>query len=646
MSEEIIPDVKMAAEAPVEKASDVVEGAEVAAQAAADAVEEVVETVSEEAAPAEVTEEVAPAVEEPVLNLAAMSLAELSAAFEALLTDEERMKKFKDAEAIKAAFYKKLSKEKADAGLSASVEEPSADEVVEETPVETEAPETLRSDPFEAIEAGFKSLYNKYKKERAEFNRTQEKEREENLVKKQAVIDDLKALVEKQEDVSATFPEFRALQARWREIGPVPVQNFRNINDTYQFYVEQFYDKVQINRDMRDLDFKKNLQAKEKFCEEAERLAEKENVVEAFRELQKLHEQWKEYGPVAKEFRESIWDRFKAATAIINKKYQGYFEGMKEKQAENLVAKTGLCEQVEAIAAREEIKTSNEWNSLSKQIEEIQKQWRSIGFASKKENQKIYDRFRAACDKFYERKRLFYADFKDSMNVNMEKKLAIIEQAEALKSSTEWKKAADQFISLQKQWKEIGAVPRKKSEQLWKRFRAACDEFFAERDKHAKPENDFYGNLKAKKALIEEIKAYVLSGEEADVQAMQDFMARYQSIGFVPFKEKDAVAQAYREAMGDKFPEFTTRRGTGRGPAPRGGSPERAPRTEKDRLVQKYTKLQQDIDTYENNIGFFAMSKNSEPLIRQMQERIVQAKQELKELEDKIRSMESSEQPE
>lgn len=323
-----------------------------------------------------------------------------------------------------------------------------------------------------------------------------------------------------------------------RAIGPVPAQNFRNLNDTYQFYVEQFYDKVQINRDLRDLDFKKNLEAKEEFCQAAEKLSENENVVDAFKELQKLHEQWKEFGPVAKEFREQIWDRFKAATAVINKKYQAYFEEQKTKQAENLVAKTALCEKVEAIADKEDIKSSNEWNALSKEIEEIQKEWKTIGFASKKENQKIYDRFRAACDKFFGRKRDFYVQFKDNMNENLDKKMAIILEAEALKTSTEWKKATDQFISLQNRWKEIGAVPRKKSEQLWKRFRAACDEFFTERDKHATSENNYGANLRAKKALIEEINAFVPDGETSLAEAREKFAARWQEIGFVPFKER------------------------------------------------------------------------------------------------------------
>ena len=508
----------------------------------------------------------APAEAEVPADLGNLSLAELSDLFDKLSQADDRMKRYKEAEAIKSAFYKRLSKEKAEAGLGAKVDEPSSrEDVVEEVAPVTQTLE-VKDNPFEAMETAFKGVYANYKKERAEYNRQQDAQREDNFAKKQAVIEDLKNLVEKQEDVNSTFPAFRELQNRWREIGPVPATKFRDLNDTYQFYVEKFYDMVKINRDLRDLDFKKNLEAKEAFCQAAEKLSENENVVEAFRELQKLHEQWKEFGPVAKEFRDSIWDRFKAATAVINKKYQAYFEGQKEKQQENLAEKTKLCEQVEAIAGKE-VKSSNEWNTLSTEIEEIQKTWRTIGFATRKENQKIYDR-----------------------------------------------------------------------------FRAACDEFFNERDKNAKPENDFYGNLKAKKALVEEINEYALSGDAAaDREAARAFADRWQGIGFVPFKEKDAIQASYTEAMKAKFPDFSPRGPRqGGGNAGRGGG-SRKPLSEKDRLVQQYNKLQQDIDTYENNIGFFSTSKNSAPLIQKMQERIDAAKQELKDLEAKIRKAEESE---
>jgi len=540
-------------------------------------------------------------------SLCDKSLEELSTIFQQIRSGADSMLKSKEVESIKSAFYKLLLKLKSE----------SADQ---------------DSNPFEAVEENFKALYADYKKERAEFNLAQEKEREANLEKKQAIIEELRVLVENEDDVNSSFPQFRDIQNRWRETGPVPATKFRDVNDTYQFLVEKFYDAVKINRDLRDLDFKKNLEAKQAFCEAAEKLAENENVVAAFHELQKLHEQWKEFGPVAKEFREDIWNRFKAATSVINKKYQAHFEGLKEQQSDNLEAKTKLCEQVEAIAAKE-ISSSNEWNSLTKEIENIQAEWRKIGFATKKDNQKIYDRFRAACDQFFGRKKEYYSQFKDSMNDNLEKKLAIIEQAESLKTSTEWKKASDQFIALQKQWKEIGAVPRKKSEQLWKRFRAACDEFFAERDKNAESgANDFYANLKAKKKLIEEINSYTPSDDEAaNTAAFRSFNERYKAIGFVPFKEKDNVSKAFKEAIQAKFPLLKDT------PSDRRGG---RVKSAKDVLVDKYHALQQDITTFENNIGFFAASKNSEPLIAQMQDRIAKAKAELKELEVKIRKEE------
>ena len=353
MSELIIPDVEITPDVP-------------------ESVESVIETVENV---------------ENVVNYSEKNLAELVKLFEELVQNEDRMKMSKEAEAIKAAFYRRLQKEKADAGLVADA----VAEDVDSEAVETEdsaSSDSVGDNPFVEIEKGFKNIYNTYKKERAEYNRQLEKERENNLALKEAVIADLKVLLEKQEDVNATFPEFREIQNRWRAIGPVPAQNYRNINETYQLYVEQFYDMVKINRELRDLDFKKNLEAKEQFCQFAEKLAENPNVVEAFRELQKLHEQWKEFGPVAKEYRDQIWDRFKAATAVVNKKYQAFFEGLKEQQADNLAKKTVLCEKVEEIADRE-VANSNEWNAFSKEIEDIQKEWKSIGFASKKDNQKI-----------------------------------------------------------------------------------------------------------------------------------------------------------------------------------------------------------------------------------------------------------------
>jgi len=600
-------------------------------------------------------------IKEKASDFGDKTLSQLTVLFQNLVDSADRMKRSKEAEAIKSAFYKRLQKEKAEAGEDTSMEEPSGVDEAPEAEAKAEAPaaEAKAEAPaaeaksesnvgnvvksaFAAIEEGFKATYNKYKQERAAYNREQDAKKEENLQVKLGLIEELKTLIEEGGEMKDAFPKFREIQNRWRETGPVPQTRFRDVNDTYQVNVEKFYDIVQINRDLRDLDFKKNLEAKTAFCEQAEKLAESDNSVESFKELQKLHEQWKEYGPVAKEYRDSIWERFRAATSVINKKYQAHFEGLKDQQVANLQAKTALCEKVEEIAARE-INSSNQWNSLSKEIEDIQAEWRKIGFATRKENQKIYERFRAACDAFFARKREYYNSFKESMTDNMDRKMAIIEEAESLKDSKDWKTTGDRLIELQKMWKEIGAVPRKKSEQLWKRFRAACDAFFDARDKSEdRPRNDFRANLAAKRALIDEIKAFEVPADAEEARAAgAAFAEKWNAIGFVPFKEKEAVGAAYKEAMQAKFPGFGQRQRREGGS--RGEKRQGAPVTEKDRLMQQYAKLQQEIQTYENNIGFFGMSKGAESLKAQMQERIDNAKADLNALKDKIRNLESSE---
>lgn len=403
------------------------------------------------------SEIVNPDVTSDVVDYSGKSIAELSELLVVFTASEDRIQRYKEAEALKSAFYKTLLKER----------EKLAD-------ADTQA--------LDQVEENFKTLYATYKKERAEWNRKMDAQKEDNLKIKQQVIEQLKALLEKEEDVTATMPDFREIQKKWRECGPVPATAFRDLNSTYQLYVEQFYDRLNINRELRDLDFKKNLEAKTALCEKAEQLASMENTVEAFNELQKLHDAWKELGPVAKQYREEIWERFKQATSVLNKKHQEFFEQLKQVQEENLAAKQALCEKVEEIASRE-IGDSKVWNALSKEIEGIQQEWRKIGFATKKDNQKIYDRFRAACDSFYNTKRDFYSSFKNELEENLSAKIALCEAAEALKESREWKSATDKFIELQRQWKAIGAVPRKKSDAVWKRFRAACDEFFAEKEK-------------------------------------------------------------------------------------------------------------------------------------------------------------------
>ncbi len=594
--------------------------------------------------PEEATEDAQP-IEEEIIDYSNKGLKDILDIFQSLIEGDDVQKLHKHAEPIKAAFYKTLRKEKIALGC-----QPEGEAVIGEVPEtpaeaavdnseESEKPEMVSVNPFAEIERGFKDLYAKYRAIRASYVAEQEKRKEENLEKKQGLIEQLKELLDKKEDVKTTFPAFRDIQAKWREIGPVTQAKAKGLYETYQHQVEMFYDYVNLNKEFRDLDFKKNLEAKTALCEKAEALAEEQNVVEAFRTLQNLHEEWKELGPVSKEYREEIWDRFRAATSVVNKKHQAYFEAMKGDQQVNFEAKTKLCEKVEAIAASE-IRDSSQWNNLTKEIEEIQKEWRTIGYASKKDNQKVYDRFRAACDDFFTKKRDFYSEFKDQMQDNMDKKIKLCEQAEALKESTDWKKTSETLIDLQKQWKEIGPVSRKKSEQIWKRFRAACDEFFNNRDKQADAQTSQYAaNLAAKKAVIEEVNAFE-AGEDrdADFAALKEFQARWNAIGFVPFKEKAKIQAEFKKALDAQFDALRAS-----GSADRGrrfnsaGRGERSVRSERDKLVQAFQKKEQEIATWSNNMGFFSKSKNAEALLEELNKKIDLAKQELADLENKIK---------
>lgn len=596
---------------------------------------ETTQTINEENA-AEVAVETVESVFDQEIDYNTKSLKELVDLFNQLLETENHQVIYKNAEVIKATFYKTLKKEKI-AGGYAVVENP----VLESDVAGEDLQNELSQNPFQDIENEFKSIYSKYKSLRASFVQEQDKKKEDNYKEKLAIIEELKTLIEKQDDPNKTFPEFRNLQNKWRSVGPVPQTNHADIYNTYKLYEEKFYDYVKISKDLRDLDFKKNLDAKLALCQKAEDLINEDNVVEAFKKLQKLHEEWKEYGPVDKENREQIWERFRQATSAVNKKHQAYFEGQKEVQKENLAKKTALCEKVEEIAQRE-ITDSNMWNSLSKEIESIQKEWKTIGFASKKDNQKIYDRFRAACDNFFARKRDFYVEFKSVMQENIDKKIKLCEEAEALQDSTDWKKATDQLINLQKLWKESGPVSRKKSDQIWKRFRAACDHFFENKNKHFGTQDvEFDKNLEAKLALIEEIKNYVSESDSADLAAFKDFQKRWESIGFVPFKMKDKVAEAYNSALSEKFGDvknqLSERRPRRSNRQERGNRQDRAPRSERDRLIQKFVKIEQEIATYENNIGFFAKSKNADALLEGLRKKIDVAKEELKQIEEQIK---------
>lgn len=567
-----------------------------------------------------------------------LSLLEIIKVFQEMLDKGDQQEMYKNADVIKAAFYKVLKKEKIAIGFQV----PSEEEVVVDSAESVEEAK-VSVNPFAEVERGFKQLYSQYKNLRAGYVQILERQKEENLVQKTKIIEELKVLIENQDDLQHIFPAFRELQNRWKVLGPVPQAKNKDIWETYQYLVEKFYDFVKINNELRDLDLKKNLEQKQQLCEKAEALADEANVISAFNKLQKLHEEWRELGPVPKDHREEIWERFKKATATINKKQQDYFEGQKDVQKNNLALKTAICEKCEAIVSGEK----HDWNVLTKEIEVLQQEWKGIGFASKKDNQRIYDRFRAACDAFYTAKREYYLNFKSTMQENYDKKIALCEQAESLKDSTDWKKTTDQLISLQKKWKEIGPVARKQSDAVWKRFRAACDFFFEKKASHySEVDGEYEENLRKKLELIEEIKEFKLDSKSTEnVDALKDFQSRWSEIGFVPLKEKERVQAAYRHAIDQKFAEYKSVENEGRlnnykkyiKDLKSTGKGDKGIRVERDKLVQRFRKMEADIAVWENNMGFFAKSKNADALIGELEKKIEVAKQELAQLEDKIK---------
>ena len=569
-------------------------------------------------------------------NFNEMNLKDIVQYFQDMIERGDQQEMYKYADSVKAAFYKTLKKEKIATGMVFSSQEGKED---------LEEEESISVNPFAELERGFKELYNRYKVERTSYLHILEGKKEENLAQKNQIIEELKELLEKQEDLQYTFPTFRELQNRWKAVGPIPQSYNKDLWDTYQFLVEKFYDFVKINNELRDLDLKKNLEMKIELSDKAEELMNEPNVVLSFRKLQKLHEEWREMGPVPKELREEIWERFKTATTNINKRQQDYFEGLKSEHKQNLELKTELCVKADAIADNKS--DDKDWNALSKEMEGLQEEWKSIGFASKKENQKIYDRFRAACDKFYNGKREFYSNFKKIMQENLDKKNALCEQAESLKESEDWKKTTDQLISLQKKWKEIGPVARKQSDAVWKRFRAACDFFFERKSKFFSiVEESYEGNLKLKNDIIEEINQYKHENNTSEhIAAFRDFQSRWNEIGYVPIKDKELIQLAYRNAIDIKFSDIKSSENESKlvrfrkhikevKTSPKG---DRGIKFERDKLLQKFRNLEQDIALWENNMGFFAKSKNADNIISDMENKISKAKEELVQLEEKIK---------
>lgn len=509
------------------------------------------------------------------------------------------------------------------------------------------AAEDYQPEP-DPTEEQFKATMQRIRQRRAEMQAEQEQQRTENLAKKQAVIDKIKQLATTPEEAGKSYDAFKELQAEWREIGPVPAENVSEIWKNYQLYVEQFYDMLKLNIQFREYDFRKNLEAKTLLCEQAEKLADEKDVVAAINRLQTLHQEWKEIGPVAKELREEIWNRFKEASTVIRKRHQEFFEARKAKEEENLTKKTELCEQVEAVST-EGLKTFADWDAKTKEIIDLQAIWKTIGFAPQKVNTQIFERFRAACDKFFGEKAAYFKSVKEELNQNLAKKRALVEQAEALKESTDWKQTGDALIELQKQWKSIGAVPRKVSDELWKRFVGACDHFFeAKSQATAGQREEEKENLAKKKDIIERLRALAEEGAEATAQKVHELQAEWANVGFVPIRDKDKVYKQYREVVDTLYKKLNLSQAERRLSSFRTTlkvSAEAGANTlarERDRLARAYEIMKGELQTYENNIGFLsASSKKGSTLVQEIEKKVEKLKDELNLLKEKIKAVEA-----
>ena len=560
---------------------------------------------------------------------------ELVALFTRMLEEQPVQSIRRDVEALKIAFYR-IRRAEVEAARRRFVEEGGAEEDF--------APSV------DGAEVQLKEQFKEYRHRRDAFIANLEAEKEANLKVKQSIIEELKELVNSDETLNHTFNKFRELQQRWKDTGIVPQQYVKDLWETYNLHVENFYSFIKINKELRDLDLKKNYEQKVALCEQAEALVLEPSVVEAFHKLQKLHDEWRETGPVANEYKEALWERFKAASSRINKQHQEHFETLKGEQVKNLELKTELCAATEELSSQP-LTTRKEWNRASDRLLEIQKTWKTIGFAPKKDNNRIYERFRTACDRFFEAKRQFYAGMKTEMEHNLQLKTEICEAAESLMNSEEWKKTTDELIALQARWKQIGAVSRRHSDAVWKRFRAACDKFFERKGAHfASVDGEHEENLQKKLALLAEMA-------EADVKAggyevIREFQRRWGEIGFVPIKQKDAIQKKYKAAV-DAL--FNTLRGSERDRSMGRfrekvstfkAAGDRRLRSERERLYNKVRQLEQEIGLLENNIGFFAKSKNAEALVADVRAKIERAREEMTATIEKVKLIDKQDQEE
>lgn len=506
-------------------------------------------------------------------------------------------------------------------------------------------PEKYQVQPDEQEEE-FKAEMTLIKEKRAKIHQQQEQEKKENLKRKEEIIEKIKSMTTSPDAANKAYQEFKALQQEWKEIKLVPAEKLNELWRNYQLYVEQFYDLLNLNREAREYDFKKNYEIKTKLCEEAEKLAEEPDVISAFHQLQELHQQYRETGPVARELREEIWKRFKAASTIINKKHQQHFEQLRAKEEENLEKKTALCEKVEAIA-QEENKNAADWEKHTKEIIAIQTEWKTIGFAPQKMNVKIFERFRASCDEFFGRKAEFFKDLKARFSENAEKKKALVEKAKELSESTDWKSTSEQLVNLQKEWKTIGMVQKRLGDQLWNEFIGACNKFFEARNEaNAGSRNEEHQNLGKKKEIIAQLKALLTEAKEDAQEKVRELMEQYNQTGHVPFKEKDKIYKQYRDVLDNLHKEFNLSVASQRLDRFRSNLKNMARRgeeiidNERGRLMRQYEQMKSEIITYENNLGFLnASSKKGNSLVDEMNKKVGKLKEELEMIKQKIKAI-------
>ena len=497
--------------------------------------------------------------------------------------------------------------------------------------------------PRDEFENQFKEFMSVIKEKRNALKAVEELEKQNNLEKKLAIIEDIKKLAESPEDANKAYSEFKRLQTEWNEIKNIPADKVNELWKSYQVHCEKFYDLIKLNNEFREYDFKKNLTIKLHLCEAAEKLSTEEDVISAFHQLQKLHQEFRETGPVGKEEREEVWNRFKAASTIINRRHQQYFEGIKEREQRNLDEKTVICEIVEAMQ-QEQLHTFQEWHEKTEEILALQAKWKTIGFAPQKQNTKIFERFRAACDEFFKRKAEHFKSLKDSMTDNLEKKKQMCEQAEALKDSTDWKTTSDVLTKLQKEWKEIGPVSKKHSESIWKRFVTACDYFFEQKNKaEASSRNIERENLDKKKAIIQKLNE-LNQEENPNGNTVRELMKEWNSIGHVPFKDKDKVYKQYHaivDALFNKINRSASKKKLSNFKSSL--SKESNPYREREKLVRIYENMKNEIKTYENNIGFLtSSSKKGNSLVNEMNRKVEKLKADLDLITQKIAVIDES----